>query len=354
VNSVAELKEYVRAHARGQGVREYPEVLGRIAGDEGDGPGSWAGEWCLAAMRQEARGRDLPAARRYALAAFPFVDGPARKDAHDRCVRATQRWAARAGGIESLLVTLDDGVVRCWAAGLDTGRPLVLVMGGIVTLKEQWAPVLAGLRRLGLAGLVTEMPSVGENTLRYSPQSWRMLPGLIDAVAGRADVSRVHAIALSFSGHLALRAAAEDRRIASVITVGAPVGPFFTDRAWQALLPRVTVDTLAHLTGSSDVTASLDAWALTPGQLGGLDIDVGYVANRRDEIIPPGDPALLAAHVRGLRLLEHDDVHGSPGHTRETQLWTLATLLRSTGDHHVQAALFRFLTRLEQARRRLS
>jgi esterase FrsA len=354
VNDLAELKEYVRAHAKGQGIKEYPLVLDRIVADDGDGPGSWTGEWCLAALRHEARGRDLPAARRYALAAFPFIDGPARKDAHDRCVRATQRWADQSRDIEPLAVTLDEGVVRCWASGLSGRAPLVLVMGGIVTLKEQWAPVLTGLRRLGLAGLVTEMPSVGENTLRYSPDSWRMLSGLLDALADRADVTRAHVIALSFSGHMALRCAVEDRRIASVITVGAPVGPFFTDRAWQARLPRITVDTLAHLTGTSDVTAGLETWALGPEQLGALDINVGYVANRRDEIIPPGDPQLLAGHVRGLSLLEHDDVHGSPGHTRETQLWTLASLLRSTGNHHVQAAIFRFLMRLEQARRRLS
>jgi esterase FrsA len=200
------------------------------------------------------------------------------------------------------------------------------------------------------------MPSVGENTIRYAPDSWRMVSGLLDALADRTDVTRTHLIALSFSGHMALRCAVEDRRIASVITVGAPIGPFFTDRAWQARLPRITVDTLAHLTGTQarDVTDGLGAWALGPEQLSSLDADVWYVANRRDDIIPPGDARLLARHVRGLSLLEHDDVHGSPNHIRETQLWTLASLLRSTGNRDIHAAIFRFLMRLEQTRRRFS
>jgi esterase FrsA len=358
VNDIAELKEYVRAHARGQGVREHLEILGRIQHDDGAAPGSWVGEWCRAAQRQEVRGRDIQAARRYALAAFPFVDGPARSGAHEHCLGAVRRWSARQRGIEPVEVKLDGGVVRCWAGGLAAAgrRPLVIVMGGIVTLKEQWVPVLPGLQRLGLAGLVTEMPSVGENELAYTPGSWQMLSGLLDALAGRADVTRTHVIALSFSGHMALRCAVTDRRIRSIVTVGAPVGPFFTDHAWQHRLPRITLDTLANMTAADadDVTVGLDAWALTPGQLHALGIRVGYVANRRDEIIPPGDVRMLSEHVQRLDLVEHDDVHGSPDHTRETQLWMLASLLRSCGGRNLHAAIFRSLMRLEQARGRFS
>jgi esterase FrsA len=355
MNDVAELKEYVRVHAKGQGIRDYPVILDRIVCDEGGGPASWVGEWCADAEQEEARGHDLQAARRYALAAFPFIDGAARRDAHHRCVSAMQRWTAGQRDIEPLEVALDEGVVRGWAAGLGgRGRPLVIVMGGIVTLKEQWAPILPGLRRLGLAGVVTEMPSVGENSVRYSPDSWRMVSGLLDALADRADVTRTHLIALSFSGHMALRCAAEDPRIASVITVGAPIGPFFTDREWQSQLPRITVDTLAHLTQDGNVTEGLESWALDAEQLSSLDADVWYVANRRDDIIPPGDAQLLVNHVRRLSLLEHDDVHGSPNHIRETQLWTLASLLKSTGNRHIRAALFGLFTRLAQTRRRFS
>jgi pimeloyl-ACP methyl ester carboxylesterase len=358
VNDIGELTEYVQVHARGQGVREHPAVLDRVRSDGPGGAGTWVGEWCEAARRQEAHGRDLRAARRYALAAFPFIDGPARREAHERCMAALRRWARAQRDVEPAEVTLADGKVRCWATGLaDRGhRPLVLVMGGIVTLKEQWAAVLPALRRLGLAGVVTEMPAVGENELSYGPGSASMLSGLLDALAGQADVTRTHVIALSFSGHLALRCAAADRRIRSIITVGAPVGPFFTDRDWQAQLPKITVDTLAHLTASTagELPAGLDGWALTPAELAALDIDVWYVTSRRDDIIPAGDAHTLAQHVRKLHLVEHDDVHGSPQHVRETQFWTLASLLRSCGGHPAQAAICHGLMRLEQARRRLS
>jgi len=369
MNDITELKEYVHLHARGQRLKGYQELLDRISSDDEDAPGSWVHEWCLAAESLGERGLDLPAARYYAMAAFPFVNGPARRDAHQRCIQALGRWREGQRGIEQLEVKLEDGVVRCWAGGLSVpasptapgsppaaaGRPLLLVMGGIVTLKEQWAPLLARIERMGMAGLVTEMPGVGENTLRYQPGSWRMLSGLLDAVADRADVSQTYAIALSFSGQMALRCALEDRRMRGVVTVGAPVSAFFTDLDWQRRLPRITTAALASMMGTTpgEVAGSLGEWALTREQLRGLDIPVGYVASRRDEIIPPGEAVMLRSHVRKLDFIEYDDVHGSPGHVRETQLWTMGSLLRARGIHNAQSAAISLLLRLEQARRSL-
>jgi esterase FrsA len=217
--------------------------------------------------------------------------------------------------------------VGCWAAGLSPSRPLVLLCGGIVSAKEQWAPALLVLRRMGFAGVVTELPGVGENPLRYDAQSWRMLPGILDGVADRADVTRTYAMALSFSGHLALRAAAADRRIRGVVTAGAPVRAFFTDTAWQAALPSVTVRTLQHLAG----TMPSASWAIPHGLLAGLDIPVATTVSNRDEIIPADDVDALRAEVGRLWLAENDDVHGSPHHVRRTRLWSTHAVLRMHG-----------------------
>jgi hypothetical protein len=225
-------------------------------------------------------------------------------------------------------------------------------MGGIVTVKEQWAPVLAGIRRLGMAGLVTEMPGTGENTLRYGPQSWRMLSGLLDAANDQADVSQTYAIALSFSGHMALRCAVDDPRIRCIVTMGAPIAGFFTDTTWQRQLPKVTVETLAHMIGITpgEVVGGMGDWALTPKQLAALDISVSYVASKRDEIIPAGDIRLLREHVRHLRLVENDDVHGSPNHQANSRLWMIDALLRARGGHKLQNATFGLLLRVARWR----
>ncbi|MEU5839545.1 alpha/beta fold hydrolase [Streptomyces diacarni] len=358
MNEVEELKRFVVVHARGQQIPGQEELLAGIRTDEGDAPGSWVGEWVRAGEAHERGGRLLEAGRHYAMARFPYVDGPARQDAQDRCVRVYEQWRSQGSGIERLELDLPGGRVACWAAGLDGARraPLLVVMGGIVTVKEQWGPALTRLARQGFAALVTELPGVGENAQRYEPDSWRMLSGVLDALADRADVSQTYAMALSFSGNLALRCAAEDDRIRGIVTTGAPVEAFFTDPDWWPRVPRITVDTLAHLTGASGgaLREELAGFALSHKQLSGLGIPVGYVASGRDEIIPPADPRTLAECVADCRTLELDDLHGAPHHVRETQLWCVATLLRMRAKRSVPAAVIGLLRGALAVRRRLA
>ncbi|MEV5169533.1 alpha/beta hydrolase [Streptomyces flaveolus] len=275
----------------------------------------------------------------------------ARAAALERCVAAFDTWRAGFPAIERLDVELPEGRIRCWTSGLDaaTPKPLLVMTGGIVSVKEQWAPVLLQLGALGFAGVVTEMPGVGENTLPYRADNWRMYPALLDAVGERADVSRTFALALSFSGHLALRAALHDERIRGVVGAGAPLHDFFTDGEWQRSVPRVTTDTLAHLTGSAsaEVYGPLKTWALTPDELSAPRVPVAHVTSLRDEIIPPGEAALLRERVRGVRPLAHDDVHGSPRFFAQTRLWTLLSVLRMRGGYGEQRlALTREFARL--------
>ncbi|WP_316784270.1 alpha/beta hydrolase [Streptomyces sasae] len=353
MNDIAELKNFVVAHTRSQGLppEHYDPLLSRIRHDEDGTPGSWVREWSAEGARLEAGGRLLEASVHYNMARFPFVDGPARREALERCVAAFDGWRSAFPAIERLDVDLPEGQIRCWTSGLDASepRPLLVMTGGIVSVKEQWAPVLLQLGELGFAGVVTEMPGVGENSLPYRADSWRMYPALLDAVGDRADTARTFTLALSFSGHLALRAALHDDRIRGVVGAGAPVHDFFTDTEWQRSVPRVTTETLAHLTGSApgEVYGLVKDWALAPEELDELRIPVAHVTSLRDEIIPPGDAALLRERVRGVRLLAHDDVHGSPRFFAQTRLWTLLSVLRMRGGHGDQRiALTREFARL--------
>lgn len=359
MNDIAELKQFVLVHARAQGIpaRGYRTLIDRIEADTGDGPGSWVGEWCREGALLEEQGRFLDACRHYNMARFPYVDGPARRTALSRCLTAFDRW--RTGtGIERIELDVDGARVRCWTVGLSAAdrKPLLLVMGGIVSIKEQWAPVLSQAQRLGLAGLVAEMPGVGENTMCYGADSTLLIPRLLDGVADRADVSRTYAVTLSFSGNLALHAAAGDPRIRGIVTVGAPVSDFFTSTAWQHGLPRVTTDTLAHIcrVPAADIPGHLRGLALTAGHLSRLGIPVYYLASRRDEIIPAADIDFLRRHARNLRLRENDDVHGSPAHSAETRLWIVQSLLELSGTHRGQRAAIGALLRGQRARTRLA
>lgn len=343
MNDLAELKRFVIVHARAQGIprRRYARILGDIDND-GGAAGSWTRVWCREAERHEAAGRPLEACRHYNMARFPYVDGPARAEAYERCVAVFDRWRRGTGRIERLDLDLDGGRVRCWTTGLAAAepRPLLLVMGGIVSIKEQWAPVLLQAYRLGFAGVVSELPGVGDNSLPYQADSWRMLPSMLNAISGRADVGRTYAVALSFSGHMALRAAAEDDRIRGIITVGAPVARVFADPMWQRQLPRITRDTLAHISGvPGDALAEhLRPFELDDARLAAVRVPVAYTASRRDEIIPAEDIARLRRCVARLGIVENDDVHGSPRHTAETRLWIVRSLLHMASGRPVPSA----------------
>jgi esterase FrsA len=338
---VDELKQFGEGHARAQDIdpAEYRAICARIDTDEGDGPGSWVHEWTVAAEPFDAAGQHLEACKYYNLARLPYVDGPAKQAALDRCVASFGRWAAE-NGISPRTVDTPEGAVKCWTVGLSDGgrRPLLLALGGIVSIKEQWAPLLARLGRMGMAGVVTEMPGVGENRQRYAPDSWRMLSSILDDVTGLADVGNTFAMALSFSGHLALRCAIHDERLRGIATVGAPISHLFTDLDWQAQLPAITVNTVAHLAGidRADLGARLGDWALERTELARLEIPVWYVASKCDEVISQHDVDMFATFVRQARILEFDDEHGAPHHTAETRVWIMRAILATLGGNAVQ------------------
>ncbi|MFE4964186.1 alpha/beta hydrolase [Streptomyces sp. NPDC056660] len=338
-NDLDELKRFVVAHAISQNLPadHYAPLLDRITTDTGDAPGSWAYEWIRAGDELDAAGQTLAAGQYYVLGRFPFVDGPGRARALERSVDAFDRWRkAEDTGIEPQTVDVDGVPVRIWTAGLsaEEPRPLLVLTGGIVSTKEQWGPLLPQLTSLGLAGAVAELPGVGENVLRYERGSTRLFTAILDTLDGRADVSRTYLLALSFSGHLALRTALADPRIRGIVGNGTPVHDFFTDGAWQRNVPRITRDTLAHLVGvpAGTVYAQLRDWAIGDDELRALDVPFATVSALRDEIVPPGDTARLRRHVSDLRLLEHDDVHGAPGHLAETKVWSLLAVQRMRPD----------------------
>lgn len=331
---LAELTDLVQLHARAQGIprARCQEVLGRIVRAEGDEPGSWCSEWTREADRLTDAGRHLDACRLYSLARFPYPGNPGQERAGKQCVSSFARWGAGSFGIERMTLDLLGRRVPIWASGLDPAapRPLLLMMGGIVSVKEQWAQSLPLARNLGMAAIAAEMPGVGENPLEYNRESWRMLPALFDAVAEIAPVHEIYTVAMSFSGHLALRCAAHDSRLRGLVTVGAPVADFFENEGWWSQVPTTTKRTLAHLTRRpvADVHHHLRNFALQPYELARIPVPIRYVVSRRDEIIPPEDSRTLARYVPDFAWTQFDDVHGSPNHVTRTKLWVLRSVLR--------------------------
>ena len=346
MNDVAELKEYVGVHARSQRIPGIQSILARIHSDT-----SWVSEWSNVGSSLAEQGKFLEAGRHFAMARFPYVDGALRAEAHTRCISAIDHW--RAGKpIERLTVPMPDGTVSCWTTSPFHGerRPLLIIRAASSPSRSSGPPSSACSTASASLPSSPKCPA-GENTLPYTRDSWRMFPAIMDAVADRADTSQTSLVALSFSGHMALRCAIEDQRVRSLITVGAPVPEFFLNPAWHAQLPRITVDTLAHMTRTD--LRSMKEWALTTSELSTIDIPVAYTASLRDTIIPAEDPALLRNTIDNLTLVEINDVHGLPQHTTEVQLWTASTLLKTRNAHNLPARLIAALHQIQRLRRTL-
>jgi hypothetical protein len=80
-------------------------------------------------------------------------------------------------------------------------------------------------------------------------------------------------------------------------------------------------------------------WAIPASLLAGIEIPVSAIVSSADEIIPPGDARILHEHIRDLRLMENDDIHGSPRRTTATRLWTLLSVMRMQPGRRVRQAL---------------
>ncbi|HEU5356302.1 MAG TPA: alpha/beta hydrolase [Actinocrinis sp.] len=360
-NDLVELKEFARLHAKGQGMkaRRLERILARIHSDEPGAPDSWARVWSAEAQAAAARGKSVQACQYYALARFPHHGDDDRIRAQRGVVESFDAWrGSRGRGIEKLEFATAEGTFSAWAAGLDAPKPLPLlvIMGGIVSVKEQWAQLLPRFVKLGFATVVAEMPGVGENTLPYGPDSWRLLGFLLDQLKGRAQERNVSLLTLSFSGHMALRAAGHDARIGRILTVGAPITRFFTDENWWPRVPRITKDTLVALTDTASEAALVEAfqhgWALTPEELRDVRVPVRYVVSARDEIIPGGERAFLAEHLADVGFIEFDDVHGSPAHLGDMRLWLLLQLLRTNGIEDRRTKVLATILGLRAARSR--
>jgi pimeloyl-ACP methyl ester carboxylesterase len=254
-------------------------------------------------------------------------------------------------------IGVGDSRVRAWVkTGVPKSKRLLLVLGGIVSIKEQWGELLNNADRLGMTVAITEMPGVGENTVPYDRTSWEMLPRLLDELGESSGVQCTYMTAMSFGGHLAMRAALHDMRISGIVTVGAPISDFFTRADLWPSLPETTIRTLAHIANveRENLQRHVASFALTDDELSRLKIPVYYVASLRDEIIPRSESLRLSSHVAQARVVEFDDVHGAPRHLTEYKIGIVRALLNMQGRARARRTALGAVQMLFAARRRLA
>jgi pimeloyl-ACP methyl ester carboxylesterase len=354
---LSELKDFVRVHALVQGLSAplVERTLARIQSPAGEGAGAWPYEWMQEGDRTDRNLRSLDAASCFNLARFPFVDGPVRAQALKRCIEVFQQWArTERVPLERIEVSVQGRKVPAYGAGLGQYKaPLLLVMGGVVALKEQWHNFLKASRFIRCPVIVVDFPGAGESGLTYHANSHEELKQALGELLQLAGTGECIALASSFSGPLWLRVALSDSRVRGVILHGSPIHDFFTDPAWWERVPMTTKLAMASCmrVPIEQVETLKSTLALPREELSRLELPVLYVAGLRDEIIPSADWELVEASAPRARVFRLDDVHGTPNRLREAALEIMWNVLRIGGKHRSPAGLLvgsmRLATNLE-------
>jgi alpha-beta hydrolase superfamily lysophospholipase len=190
--------------------------------------------------------------------------------------------------------------------------PLVVMLNGTSTSKEETLLWSDAFIEQGLAVLALDWPGSGESSLYVppTPDCDDFVEGVIDAMSGEpaVDATRIGLVGFSLGGAVAAFAAANDRRVGAIVAVTPPFDPqpWFT-RA-QPLLRRH----LATIAGGEDQLARLTSAFALPGTIERVRCPVLVFGAGRDLIVPPEEAIRFcrAAGERGTLIWYPDGRHG--------------------------------------------
>ncbi|MEU9076881.1 alpha/beta fold hydrolase [Kitasatospora sp. NPDC048538] len=268
-----------RAHGAGLDPYEYARVTAALTSLH-DWPAACraAGRrHAEAAGRAEAEGRSVTAGTGYRAAArwFHFaclLPHPDRAAAARAATEADEAMRRALALLEPDARRVEGegfaGWLRRPRAAVAGGLPVVLVVPGTDSGKEEFHAVAEALLARGLAVLAIDGPGQGvlAAVSTQEPDYHRIVARALDALDADAgldlDLDRVAVIGLSLGGHHAAKAAAHEPRVRAAALVS---GPYRLD--WDGLVPFVTA-TLAQRCGGLDAARAfarrIDLTALAP------------------------------------------------------------------------------------------
>lgn len=263
------------------------------------------GQAALAAGAQRTGARDLArAALYYHYAQNLYYEDAARKRAaHDRKVSVFAQAAPRLDPpLQPVVIPWQDGSLPGYLR-LPRGvsrPPVVILLGGLDTTKEDYLVVNDLCVERGLATLAFDAPGQGELlfTHRWPRDFERAVMSVVDFLQGCPDIDagRIGIIGRSTGGYYAPCAAALDERIRAAVSWGA-----MAHLRNMAEIPAVTLDGFVYVSRSSSVEEARDYFAC-------IDLDrwaapvrcpLLVVHGGRDTITPMDNATRMVAAAAG-------------------------------------------------------
>ena len=190
--------------------------------------------------------------------------------------------------------------------------PLVVMLNGTSTSKEETLSWGGAFLEQGLAVLALDWPGSGESSLHVSPtpDCDDFVEGVIAVVSGEpaVDATRIGLLGFSLGGAVAALAAANDRRVGAIVAVTPPFDP----RPWLARAQPLLRRHLATIAGGEEHLARLTGGFALPGVVERTRCPVLVFGAGRDLIVPPEEAIrfCIAAGERGTLHWYPDGRHG--------------------------------------------
>lgn len=301
--------------ANGVDHNDYQRLASRIERWE-----DWSREWSACAavheqLAEQAEAQDyyisagfhyLQAAITYHFGKFVFVQNPtALREAHGHVVQ-TYRKALPYFDFpgERVAIPYEQGgtiygiLRKPWHI---PRPPLVILVPGLDSVKEELHNYGDDFLRRGLAVLAIDGPGQGEMEFQYPLRHDFEVPvrSVIDYLEGRPDVdaSRVGLMGVSLGGYFAPRAAAFEPRLKAVI---ANAGAYNFAENFERL-PLLTREAFTYRTKSaneSEARAKLEAFNLQ-GVMKNVQCPLLVIMGRLDRLIPPVAAEKMVAEAGG-------------------------------------------------------
>ncbi|MFL5276755.1 MAG: alpha/beta fold hydrolase [Myxococcales bacterium] len=188
-------------------------------------------------------------------------------------------------------------------------RPLVLLVPGLDSSKEELFAIENDFLRRGMATLSIDGPGQSENAPRFPIRSeWASVIGaVLDGLRGRNDVDRdrVGLMGISMGGIYGPRAAAREKRLQAVIALA---GPYDLSECWAALNPLTRGGYVFYSKSRDEAEAFEKAKTFTlRGVLDEVTCPLLVVHGGKDRLFPPEQAERIAREAPKATLLMFPD-----------------------------------------------